>query len=126
MNDDRLIERIRGELDGRAEGLTPSTLGRLRAARRAALDSASRRAPRRHWLPAVAASFFVIVATGVIWFELSRAPQTAPQMALASLPQIAAMSELPLLDESDEGDDLELYRDLEFYYWLEQELPHAG
>jgi hypothetical protein len=118
VNDDRFIERIRGELDGRAEGLAPSTQGRLRAARREALDSAHHRTAHRRWLPAVAASLFVMVATGTVWFELIRTPDLA-----AELLQTAAMSEMPLLDE---GDDLELYRDLEFYYWLEQELPHAG
>jgi ferric-dicitrate binding protein FerR (iron transport regulator) len=119
VNDDRFIGRIRSELDARAEGLAPSTLGRLRAARRTALDAASRRSPRRHWLSAVAASLLVAVVSSVLWFEV----QHTPEMALESLLQTASMSELQLLDE---GDDLELYRDLEFYYWLEQEMPHAG
>jgi hypothetical protein len=44
-------------------------------------------------------------------------------MALESLLQTASVVELQLLNE---GDDIELYRDLEFYFWLEQEQANAG
>lgn len=120
MSDEkRFIDRISSELDTQVEGLSPSTLGRLRAARREALDAAHRPAPRRHWLPAVAASLFVVVATGAIWFELIR----TPDLGVESLVQTASVDVLQILDE---GDDIELYRDLEFYYWLEQEQANAG
>jgi hypothetical protein len=120
VNDEKqLIDRISRELNTQLDGLPPSTLGRLRAARREALAAAHRPAPRRHWLPAVAASLFVVVATGVIWFELLR----TPDLAVESLLQTASVDVLQLLDE---GDDIELYRDLEFYYWLEQEQANAN
>ena len=120
MNEDKqFIDRINRALDDQVEGQAPSALGRLRAARREALDAASRPAPHRHWIPAIAASFFVVLATTAIWFEVGRGPDDA----LGSLLQTASITDQQLLDE---GDDIELYRDLEFYFWLEQEQKHAG
>ncbi len=120
MNEDKqFIDRINRELDGQVEGLSPAALGRLRAARREALDGASRTAAHRHWLPAVAASFFVVLATTAIWYEVGRGPDES----LESLLQTATVTDQQLLGE---GDDIELYRDLEFYFWLEQEQQHAG
>jgi hypothetical protein len=120
MIDDRpFIDRINSELDSRVEGQHPSTLGRLRAARREALDASHRAAPRRLWLPAVAASLLVAVVTTALWFNTLH----TPEMALESLLQTASVVELQLLNE---GDDIELYRDLEFYFWLEQEQANAG
>jgi ferric-dicitrate binding protein FerR (iron transport regulator) len=120
VNDEqRFIDRITGELNAQVEGQAPATLGRLRAARREALAAAQRPAPRRHWLPALAASLIVAVVSSVIWFELRH----TPELELESLLQTASIDEQQLIDE---GDDIELYRDLEFYYWLEQEQAHAG
>lgn len=120
MSDERqFIERVGRELEAQLEHQSPALQGRLRAARREALASGSGVTPRRHWLPAVAASFFVVVAAGTVWYQLSERPDTA----LESLLQTATAGDLQLLNE---GDDIEFYRDLEFYYWLEQEQNHAG
>lgn len=120
MNDDRqFIDRVTSELNRQVEGQAPSTLGRLRAVRREALGAARRPAPRRLWLPAVAASLLVAFVTTALWFDARH----TPEMALESLLQTASVDELQLLNE---GDDIELYRDLEFYFWLEQEQVNAG
>lgn len=120
MNDDRqFIDRINSELDSQVEGLAPSTLARLRAARNVALDTVDHSSPRHGWIPALAASFFVAVVTSAIWFQATH----TPEQALESLLQTASVAERQILNESD---DIELYRDLEFYYWLEHEQANAG
>ncbi|MEN8168800.1 MAG: hypothetical protein ABFS08_01080 [Pseudomonadota bacterium] len=120
MNDDKpFIDRINSELNSQVEGLAPSTLGRLHAARNDALGTVEDSKIHRGWVPAMAASFFVAAVTSAIWFQAS----PSPEQTLDSLLQTASVAERQILDE---GDDIELYRDLEFYYWLEHEQANAS
>ncbi len=120
MSDEKaFVVRAREQLDAGVEAQSPALQGRLRAARREALSRVAQRAPRRHWLPALAASVFVVVATTAIWLETAR---EAPFPGEAML-QSVSVADQQLLGE---GDDIEFYQDLEFYYWLEQEQYHAG
>ena len=104
MNNSDMETRIRQSLD--QQGLDDSTLSQLDAARRHALDQ---RSPRRHgrWFaPAIAIASLAVVAVAI---TLSLPGTTPPE----GIDSIAAFEILT----SDE--ELELYRDLEFYVWLD-------
>lgn len=120
MSDEsKFIEKVSGALDRKIDAQPLSVQARLRAARREALDSTSSTARLRAWVPAFAASLFVAVATSAIWFEVKHSPADDLDIFI----QTASVADRQLLEQ---GDDIELYRDLEFYYWLEQESPNAG
>ena len=118
-DESQFIDRVRGELDRQLDLQPLLVQARLRAARRDALDSANLHARQRRWVPALAASLFVVVATSVIWFEVKHSAEDE----LARFIQTASVADRQLLEQ---GDEIELYQDLEFYYWLEQEQGHAG
>ncbi len=101
------VERARAALDQRAHELNPPIDGRLRAARRTALEGAAGSRPRWLW-----ASGLAVAATAVLAVFLWLAPPTqgpAPQL-----------EDLELLSSSE---SLEFYEDLEFYDWLAQDGP---
>ncbi len=115
----RFIDSIKRELDQQVAAQSPSLHGRLRAVRRDALAGRSDSPSRRFLLPGVVSALLMIVVSTVIWFqgiERSEAP-------LETMLQAATVTDLQLLNDTDE---MEFYRDLEFYYWLEQVLNHAG
>lgn len=120
MNDEKqFIDQVRCELDSQVEGQGASLQGRLRAARRVALDGVTPAASPHRWIPALVVSLFVVVAVSVLWFDAAR----SPDVALESLLQTATIADQQILHE---GDEIEFYRDLEFYFWLQQEQAHAG
>lgn len=120
MSDEReLVQRIRQELDARVEAQSPTLQGRLRAARREALQGRLPRTGHRLWLPAVAASLFAVVATTSLWLQQAERSGNGVEVLL----QAANEADLQLLRA---GDDIELYQELEFYYWMQQERAHAG
>jgi hypothetical protein len=98
-----------------ARQVDPATAGRLRAARREALQAA--RAPARHvtrWLIPTGAFAAIALAALMVWQPLPRtsAAMQAHQTASAT-PQ--ADNELP---PDAEQDDPALYQNLDFYAWL--------
>ena len=121
MNDEqqRFIEKARASLNARSQQLSPALEGRLRAVRRTAMAS-TRRTSSRLWLPAMAGMMLVAVVVGVSWFSR---PMPDEGMTLARLDANGAADDFELLTRDA---PLELYQDLEFYYWLELEGEHAG
>jgi len=122
MNDDeqRFIERAREGLDARSERLSPSQEGRLRAARRTALNSSRHASSRRYWLPAMATAALVVVAVMVSWIPQ---PTEQPGITLAQVSPDKAAGDFEMLTQDT---PLELYQDLDFYYWLDQGGTNAG
>lgn len=106
--DAAFIRAVRSRLDQSAEHLDALTLSRIAQARHAALQGRKRAPILEYWLPAAA---LAIAASAVVVAVLvSRAPSAAEPM-LEDLELIAA------------PDDLDLYRNLEFYAWLEKYEP---
>lgn len=120
MNGEKqFVDRVKRELDGQVAMQSTPLLGRLRAARRTALAGRGGAHAHRFLWPGLVSALFLAVAISTIWFPaLER-----PEMALESMLQAATATDLQILNEMDE---MELYRDLEFYYWLEQEQANAG
>ena len=118
MSDERqLLQRIRQQLDSEVEAQSPALQGRLRAARREALAGRRRRAAR-YWIPALAASLFAVVATTSLWLQHEGAGRDSEVLL-----QAASEVDMQMLNS---GDEIELYQELEFYYWMQQELTDAG
>lgn len=104
------------ELDQSAERLDAASLSRLNRARQAALDVARvRRAPRWFWHVGFAAA--VSFALVLVVLPILRAP-LAPESAMA-----IKADDLELLASAD---GLDLYRDMEFYAWLDTQQPAGG
>ena len=106
MNKNRQIQRTVKRAFDRQE-LDEATGSALRAARERALDQAST-SSIPGWLPTGAAALFVLVAAGVMLF---RANDSSP------LPPMTA-DEIAVITSEE---DLELFEELEFYIWLEDE-----
>lgn len=100
--DDELLKKVRTELDRSVENIDAATASRITQARHAALE-AGRSGSRNVWVPAAAA---VAASAAIVAVIVTRAPEETPPM-LDDLELIAA------------PDDPELYRDLEFYAWLD-------
>jgi type VI protein secretion system component VasF len=115
----RFLDRARASLEARSQQLPPTLEGRLRAARRSAL-APSRRFAHRAWLPAMATAALVAVVVALSWFSR---PLEEPGLTLAQLSLDNSASDFDMLTRDE---PLELYQDLEFYYWLEQGGEHAG
>lgn len=113
MNDP-IETRLRQALDERAESLDAATRSRLRRAREEALASARPGRPFPAPAPLLAGGLaLALLLVGVLAWRAWQAPPAPP-----------AMEDLELLAS---GEELELYRDLDFYLWLEQEMePDAG
>ncbi|MGP1664366.1 MAG: hypothetical protein ACTS5I_00320 [Rhodanobacter sp.] len=98
--------------------VTPSTAGRLRAARRQALEAAN--APRQHgvrWLVPSGAFAAIALAALMMWQPLTQHASAPPLQATTSAidNNLDLDSELP--PDADQTDP-NLYQDLDFYGWL--------
>jgi len=98
--------------------LDPATAGRLRAARRTALQAA--RSPahtlQRRWLPAGAFAVLAL-ATLAIWQPVEHHPAAPLQATVVSTPTTQEPdSDLP--PDADSPEDTQLYQNLAFYDWL--------
>lgn len=118
-NEQKFVERARRSLDARAEALEPHLAERLRTIRRDALV-AGRSSAHRGWVPALAAASLAALFVGVMWFG-TPAPQPGGALLQAGLDSSAVDFEL-----LTRGEELELYEQLDFYYWLEQGNTRAG
>lgn len=108
--DSATTQRVRAQLDQGVEQLNVYTVQRLAQARAAALNGTRRqRRPRSWMLPAVGVAAAAVLVVAV---TLQVMPRTdAPVADIATL-------DLELLTSQD---DLELYQDMEFYVWLDDE-----
>ncbi len=110
ISDEELIATVRSHLDRGADNLDPATLGRLRSARRTALEQTSGESKpiyRRFLLPAGAVALTsVVVITTSLWLQ---------QPPLESLPG------LETIDLLADTEDLDFYQELEFYQWLPED-----
>ena len=98
-----------------ARQVDPSTAGRLRAARREALQEAGSRHPRAAgWLIPTGAVAAIALAAMMVWQPLPQAP-SATQNHLATSAVLASDNELP---PDAEQVDPTLYQNLDFYAWL--------
>ena len=116
MNDDKWLNRAREELTQQSESFDAATLSKLTQARHAALDAVER--PRRtRWLlaPALASALAIVAVVG-LWNPRTELP-TTPIPSTADV-----VSDIDVLVAEEE---LELLADLEFYLWLETELPET-
>jgi len=111
-----LVRRARTLYQEASRQLDPATAGRLRAARRQALEALHPASPRlasRLLLPAGAFAVLAL-ATLMIWQPLRHADQASPHAASA-VPATDADSDLP--PDADSADP-QLYQNLDFYGWL--------
>ncbi len=110
-NDERFERRLRQILN--RQTLDRQTRDALQAARHAALDG-RRTIGSRHWMPrsAIATSAFaaLLLVVGVLLYPHLRDP---------GLPRVEVDDLVVITDE----DELELFEELEFYVWFEQEQP---
>ncbi|KRE90960.1 hypothetical protein ASG87_02165 [Frateuria sp. Soil773] len=111
---DPLEKRARGLYLEAARRLDPATAGRLRAARRTALE-APKAAPRAGRLLLPAGAFAVIaLATLMVWQPLHRGDTVPPHAASVALPAGDDNDVPPDADSTDPN----LYQNLDFYGWL--------
>ncbi len=100
-----------------ARQIDPATAGRLRAARRQALESA--RSPSRQpvrWLIPAGACAAIVLAAMMVWRPLPHHAAT-PAMQAASTAGGAAEPDSDLPPDAEQTDP-NLYQNLDFYGWL--------
>lgn len=103
---DNLAQKIKQTLD--AEVLDEELQNQLKHARRQALDQPQQKAASRYLTPALAfASVCVIAVTISLTITQSDKPE--------------AVDNIDSFDIMTSTDSLEMYENLEFYMWLEQE-----
>ena len=99
-----------------ARQVDPKTAGRLRAARREALQAAQ--APTRHptrWLIPTGAVAAVALAAMVVWQPMPHAPSSMQTADHAANATVETDAELP--PDAEQADPA-LYQNLDFYAWL--------
>lgn len=112
---ERLARRARALYQEASRHIDPATAGRLRAARRQALEAARpapSRVASRLLLPAGAFAVLAL-ATLMIWQPLRH--DHAPSHAASAVPATDADGDLP--PDADSADP-QLYQNLDFYGWL--------
>jgi hypothetical protein len=106
MDKDRQLQNdIKQAFDRQA--LDPGTSKALKTARMAALEQETRGAIPR-WIPATALSCLLVIMIGIL-VSRSDNPAELPQMTADELAVIAS------------EDELELFEELEFYIWYDEE-----
>lgn len=115
-DDQQFIEQARTALGSRSERVSSHASARLRQARHAAVAAPYRRTTPM-WMPALSTAMLVLVIA-VAWFVGT--PQVGEP---TSLPVQQAAGDFEMLVN---GEDLELFADMDFYLWLEQRSEHAG
>lgn len=124
LNEDqqRLSARIRSHLDDSLQDYDAATLSRLNQARQRALDALPARRARAWQWPGLglAATLALVLMIGI----QRQPPAPAPASVDAGLMSAELSDEELALLASD--DDLEMFQDLEFYAWLEQQQDWDG
>ena len=120
-SDAQLEQRARALYREASQHLDPATVGRLRAARRQALDAPQ--APPRHvvrWLVPTGAFAVLALAALMMWQPpapaLSAAPGASMQTATAGV-SASPQADNVLPPDADKVDP-SLYQNLDFYGWL--------
>lgn len=120
--EERISEMLRAHLDESTENYDAATLSRLNQARQRALDALPSARSRRWYWPGLglALATALVLMLGVQREPLSPTP-AAIEGSLVSM-QLSE-DEIALLASDD---DLDMFQDLEFYAWLEQQQDWDG
>ena len=116
--DNQFEQRARELWNDAAQRLDPATAGRLRAARRQALEAAqapTRRAVR--WLIPTGAFAVIALATMMVWQPLPQHRASTATQAIGSAIDASADLDSDLPPDADQTDP-NLYQNLDFYGWL--------
>jgi hypothetical protein len=114
--DERIVRRARALYRDASQRIDPVTAGRLRAARRQALEAATRPAHRTaRWLVPTGAFAAIAFAMLMVWQPLSHGPTSPAGQPVSMEQSVDADSELP---PDAEKTDPNLYQNLDFYGWL--------
>ncbi len=120
--DEHFEQRARGLWHEAARRIDPATAGRLRAARRQALEAARAPAHRAvRWLIPTGAFAVIALAAMMVWQPLPQRPATAAVHATSSVDDLD--NELP--PDADKADP-NLYQNLDFYGWLASTNSHTA
>ena len=117
MSEEDFLAEVRNTLDRSTESLDPETLRRLRAARFGAIEMAGAGSMswfRLHrWITAGGLTTITVLALGIsLW--LGSPVQNPP---------LRQPDDLEILTSQDQ---LDLYKDLDFYRWLDKEASVTG
>jgi hypothetical protein len=117
-SDKQFEKRARSLYQEATQRLDPVTAGRLRAARRTALEAATKHTSPHHrarvLLPVGALAAMALAAL-IIWQPTPRQAENNPPVAAMATPAGEPDTELPPgADKADPG----LYQNLDFYSWL--------
>ena len=116
LRDERIARRARALYREASQRINPATAGRLRAARREALNAA--KTPQRHtarWLVPTGAFAAIAFAMLMMWQPLSHGPRVPTSQPVSLEQSVEADSDLP---PDAEKTDPNLYQNLDFYGWL--------
>ena len=119
------IEKARASLDERAEKyekLKPHLSTRLHAVRNQAMASQDKHF-HRGWMPAMASAFAVVMAVGIWFVNFNDVQDGSQDISVAQLQYESRPADLEMLVAAN---GLELYGELDFYYWLEQKDRRAS
>ncbi len=121
----RFIKQARASLDERAdrfERLKPHVATRLHAARNQAM-AAQNKHIYRSWMPAMASAFAVVMAVGIWFGNFNDGQDVTQDVSIAQLGYENRPADLEMLVVAN---GLELFEELDFYYWLEQKERRVG
>lgn len=119
--DELIVRRARALYREAGQRIDPATAGRLRAARRHALDAA--KAPQRHtarWLVPTGAFAAIAFAMLMVWQPLSHSPSMPANHVISTDQSADVDNDLP---PDAEKTDPSLYQNLDFYGWLAANNP---
>ena len=111
MNNEEFEKRLKQKIEQWDEPLTPNIEGRLRAARRSALDANNSLSRNRTLLGGASYAAVAVVAFGLLQVQQSERPVSAP------------VDDMRMLTS---GDEFELYDEMEFMLWLEEHGDEFG
>jgi len=110
QNDEVLLRQVKATLEAAANDLDPALVTRLRGIRRAAISQAGARQFSRAWQWGGAVAATVLIAM----FTLNLQNGNVENRIIENM---AGLDDLQMLSATE---DLELYKDLEFYSWLDE------
>ena len=121
--DEHFEQRARELWREAAQRIDPATAGRLRAARRQALETTAKTPAHRavRWLIPTGAFAAIALAAMMVWQPLPQHHATTAMHATGSIDDLD--SELP--PDADKADP-NLYQNLDFYGWLASTSSHTA